>query len=512
MSEASLLEIRNLRKSFPGVQALAGTDLNVRRGEIHALMGENGAGKSTLIKVLTGVHEREAGEVRLDGQRIHPRGPVQAEALGISTVYQEVNLIPHLSVAENITLGRQPRRFGVIDWRSVRRSARAAIERLGLQLDIHRELCSYSVAIQQMIAIARAIDLDAKLLILDEPTSSLDEEEVDELFAVMDRLRKQGLGIVFVTHFLDQVYRITDRITVLRGGVHVGEYVTADLPRIELIARMLGKDRTEVESMEAAAAAAHHQETSIGVGIGDQQPVVQARQYSRRGSIQPFDFAIREGEVVGLAGLLGSGRTEMARLLFGLDTPSGGTLEVSGTPQSRWTPRKAIDAGIAFCPEDRKVDGVIAELSVRENIVLAMQASRSILRTLPKTKQLSLTQHYIDALQIKTPSTETPVGTLSGGNQQKVLLARWLVMSPKVIILDEPTRGIDVGAKAEIESLVASLRADGMAVVFISSELDEVVRTCQRVAVLRDRKVVGELTGDDVHENHIMELIARSHD
>ncbi|EMI46769.1 sugar ABC transporter ATP-binding protein [Rhodopirellula sp. SWK7] len=512
MAESELLEIRDLRKGFPGVQALAGADFRVRRGEVHALMGENGAGKSTLIKVLTGVHERDGGEVRLDGKSIHPRAPVQAEALGISTVFQEVNLIPNLTVAENIALGRQPQRFGLVDWRAVRRSARTAIERLGLSLDVNRELCSYSVATQQMIAIARAIDLDAKLLILDEPTSSLDEKEVGELFAVMDRLRNQGLGIVFVSHFLDQVYQICDRITVLRGGQHVGEYVTSELPRIELIAKMLGKEASDVESMEAATAAAHHQDAAAISNESDEQPVLQTNQYTRRGAIQPFDLTVRKGEVVGLAGLLGSGRTEIARLLFGLDSPTDGTLTVDGVERSGWTPRRAIDSGIAFCPEDRKVDGVIAELSVRENIVLAMQASRSLLRTLPMKKQLALARHYIDALQIKTPSTETAVGTLSGGNQQKVLLARWLVMNPKLIILDEPTRGIDVGAKAEIESLVASLRRDGMAVVFVSSELDEVVRSCQRVVVLRDQKVVGELSGDDLQEHRIMEMIASSHD
>ncbi|MFG0289136.1 MAG: sugar ABC transporter ATP-binding protein [Rhodopirellula sp. JB044] len=512
MSDPALLQIKALQKSFPGVKALAGVDFRVRRGEVHALMGENGAGKSTLIKVLNGVHDRDSGEVRLDGRVIHPRAPAEAESLGISTVFQEVNLIPSLSVAENIALGRQPRRFGLVNWREVKRSARTAIERLGLSIDVDRELSSFSVATQQMIAIARAIDLDAKLLVLDEPTSSLDEKEVDELFSVMQRLRDQGLGIVFVTHFLDQVYRICDRITVLRNGQHVGEYVTADLPRIELIAKMLGKEAADIESMEAATAAAHHQDTIADGNDTEQTAFVRAKQYGRRGAIEPFDFSIRKGEVVGLAGLLGSGRTEIARLLFGLDPPTEGTLEVDSEERTNWNPRRAIDAGIAFCPEDRKVEGVIAELSVRENIVLAMQASRSVLRTLPMKKQVTLANHYIDALKIKTPSTETAVGTLSGGNQQKVLLARWLVMSPQLIILDEPTRGIDVGAKAEIETLVASLRREGMAVVFISSELDEVVRTCQRVAVLRDQKVVGTLAGDDVNEHGIMEMIARSHD
>ncbi|TWT49397.1 Ribose import ATP-binding protein RbsA [Rubripirellula amarantea] len=508
MTESRLLDARNLEKSFPGVRALAGASFNVRRGEVHALMGENGAGKSTLIKVLTGVHQRDRGEVVFDGHPIHPRAPVEAEALGISTVYQEVNLIPHLSVAENISIGRQPLRFGLVDWKAVRQSASRALDRMGLALDVNRELASYSVAMQQMIAIARAIDLDAKLLILDEPTSSLDEKEVDELFEVMDRLRSSGLGIVFVTHFLDQVYKITDRITVLRNGQHAGEFVTANLPRIELVGQMLGKAPSEVQSMEEATKAAHQNVTSKP--DDEAATILKAKNYSRRGAIEPFDLNVRRGEVVGLAGLLGSGRTEIARLLFGLDSASSGTLSVDGSEVSRWSPRKAIDCGLAFCPEDRKVDGVIADLSVRENIVLTMQASRSVIRTLPRKKQLALAEHYIKALRIKTPSPETAVGNLSGGNQQKVLLARWLVMSPKLIILDEPTRGIDVGAKAEIERLVASLRDDGMAIVFISSELEEVVRVCERVMVLRDHRVIGELKGDHVSENRIMRLIAHS--
>ena len=512
MTESPLLKIRDLRKGFPGVQALDGADFNLRRGEIHALMGENGAGKSTLIKVLTGVHSRDSGSIFFDGKSINPQAPDQAEAIGISTVYQEVNLIPQLSVAENIALGRQPKRFGLIDWRGVRRSAQSALERLGLSLDVDRELGSYSVAVEQMIAIARAIDLDAKLLILDEPTSSLDEKEVDELFVVMRRLRDQGLGIVFVTHFLDQVYRITDRITVLRRGRHVGESVTAKLPRIELISKMLGKDSAEVESMEAATKTARRRPEPGPVEGGEDCPIVEAKGLGRRGSIEPFDLSIGRAEVVGLAGLLGSGRTEIARLLFGLDASTAGSIEIGGQRQSRWTPRRAIDAGIAYCPEDRKVDGVIAELSVRENIVLAMQASRSVLRMLPKKQQATLAQHYIDSLRIKTPSTETAVGTLSGGNQQKVLLARWLVMSPKLIILDEPTRGIDVGAKSEIETLIESLRNDGMAILFISSELEEVVRTCGRVAVLRDRRVVGKLSGDEIQEHRIMSVVAGSHE
>ncbi|MCL4149538.1 UNVERIFIED_CONTAM: hypothetical protein GTU68_000355, partial [Idotea baltica] len=382
-----LLEIRGLCKNFPGVRALSQVDFNLRAGEVHALMGENGAGKSTLIKTLTGVHARDGGEIRLDGETIAPRSPQDAESLGIKTVYQEVNLIPHLSVAENITIGRQPKWLGAISWPGVRRDAKRALDRIGLNLDLDRELCSYSVAIQQMVAIARAVSEDAKILILDEPTSSLDENEVDELFTIIENLRDNGLGVVFVTHFLDQVYRISDRITVLRGGELVGEFPTAQLPRLELIGKMLGKSVAEIEALTETKAKG--------------ESLLSAKAFGRRGAVEPFDLNIDQGNVLGLAGLLGSGRTEVARLLFGLDKATSGKLVVAGKATKHWGPRKAIDAGIAFCPEDRKVDGVIGQLSVRENIVLAMQASRSVLKTLPLAKQVAIADHYIDRLNIR---------------------------------------------------------------------------------------------------------------
>jgi simple sugar transport system ATP-binding protein len=499
----SLLEMRGVSKGFPGVQALSQVDFIARRGEIHALMGENGAGKSTLIKVLTGVYPRDAGRVRLEGAAIEPRSVGEAETLGISTVYQEINLIPHLSIAENICLGRQPTRLGKIQWKAVLARARAATARLDLDVDVTQELCAYSLAVQQMIAIARALDISAKLLILDEPTSSLDEKEVAELFAVMRKLRGEGLGIVFITHFLDQVYRVADRITVLRNGRLVGEFEAASLPRLELIARMLGR-RPEEGAAQCEGLPAKRPE--------GRTPFLQTKGMGRRGALEPMDLEVDRGEVVGLAGLLGSGRTETARLLFGIDRPDAGEIRVEGKATAIRSPRCAIAEGLAFCSEDRKTEGVIPDLSVRENIILAMQAKRGVLRALAPARQRQIAEHYIRALDIKTPSPERPVSELSGGNQQKVLLARWLAVQPRLIILDEPTRGIDVGAKAEIEKLITQLSSQGMAILFISSELEEVVRNCRRVIVLRDRRKVAELAGEEVREETIMRTIARRDD
>jgi galactofuranose transport system ATP-binding protein len=495
-----LLEIAGLSKSFPGVKALDAVDLVVNAGEIHALMGENGAGKSTLIKVLTGVFPRDSGETRFSGQQIAPKAPREAESLGISTVYQEVNLIPHLSVAENICIGRQPTLAGTIRWGAIAKRARAALARLDLSLDVNRQLSSYSIAIQQMVAIARALDVSAKLLILDEPTSSLDKTEVDELFKKLRILRQDGLGIIFITHFLDQVYEITDSITVLRNGCRVGCFATKDLPRLNLVSHMIGRNLGQVEALE-------HTRASTAT-IRSDTPMLEARALGKKGSIHPLDLEIRPGEVVGLAGLLGSGRTETARLLFGVDRPDQGMIRINNQPVKFGSPRAAIRYRIALTPEDRKVAGVIPNLTVRENIILALQASRGSWRRLSITEQEKLADRFIQSLGIKTPSREQLVRNLSGGNQQKVLLARWLATEPKLFILDEPTRGIDVGAKAEIEKLIQSLRQDGLAVLFISSELEEVVRQSQRVVVLRDRRKVDELTETAISEQAIMESIA----
>jgi monosaccharide-transporting ATPase len=498
---SALLELRGVGKRFPGVVALSGVDFTVRSGEIHALLGENGAGKSTLIKVLTGVHPADAGEFLLGGRAIAPRSPREAEEVGISTVYQEVNLVTSLSVAENITLGRQPGRAGLLNWRAIRRRAEAALARLEMTCDVDAELGSLSVAHQQMVAIARALDTQAKLLILDEPTASLDEREVAELFKVMRKLRDEGMGIIFVTHFLDQVYAVTDRITVLRNGTLVGEFATAELPRLALVGKMLGREIGASSHPTATAAAAQAK-----------TPVLAARNLGRRGSVTPLDLTLHPGEVLGLAGLLGSGRTETVRLVFGIDAPDTGELSMNGSACRIASPRDAVKLGLAFCSEDRKAEGILPNLSVRENLIVALQGKRGALRRLTREEQEKLCEHYIKALRIKTADAEVPIKNLSGGNQQKVLLARWLATQPVVIILDEPTRGIDIGAKEEIENLIAKLRADGLAVLFISSEIEEVVRTCSRVMVMRERRLTGEVTGDGITTEHLMAMMAGTHE
>jgi monosaccharide-transporting ATPase len=500
--QSAILEMTAVGKVFPGVVALDGVDFSLFPGEVHALMGENGAGKSTLIKVLTGVYGIDAGQVRLAGEPVLFSGPQQAQRAGISTVYQEVNLCPNLSVAENIYIGREPRRFGAIRWKQLRQRSTELLRRLDLALDVGALLGSYSIAIQQMIAIARAVDISAKILILDEPTSSLDASEVAQLFRVIRQLRDEGLAIVFVSHFLDQVYEIADRMTVLRNGRKVGEYRVADLPQTQLVSAMIGKELAVLEQLE------EQPKPSVAT-LERGEPLLQAEQLGRVGSIAPFDLAIHAGEVVGLAGLLGSGRTELARLLFGADRADHGQVKIDGRPVTLRGPRTAMDQGVAFCSENRRTEGVVEELTVRENIILALQAARGWSRPIPRRRQDELVERYLKALDIRPADPEAQVRTLSGGNQQKVLLARWLITEPRLLIVDEPTRGIDVGAKAEIQRLLADLSKDGMAVLFISAELEEVLRLSTKIAVLRDRRLVEELDNtEDVDADRILQAIA----
>ncbi|HEX4813062.1 MAG TPA: sugar ABC transporter ATP-binding protein [Nonomuraea sp.] len=495
---APVLTMSGIGKQFPGVKALDGVNLRLFPGEVHALMGENGAGKSTLIKVLTGVHPADEGLVELGGAAPVAFGsPLEARQAGISTVYQEVNLCANLSVAENILIGREPRRrFGRIDWKRMRARANELLARLELTVDVSAPLSAYSPAIQQMVAIARAVDVDARVLILDEPTSSLDADEVGQLFRVMRRLKDEGIAVLFVSHFLDQIYEISDRMTILRNGRLVGEYLTRELPQVELVAKMIGQELAVLERMHGAAK------------VFD-RPLVEARDLGRTGAIEPFSLTVHEGEVVGLAGLLGSGRTEIARLLFGADHAGTGEIAVGGRPVSLRTPRAAMTHKIAFCSENRKADGLIPDLTVRENIVLALQATRGWTRPVPREQQDELVGRYIRALKISPPNPDHLVRDLSGGNQQKVVLARWLILEPRLLILDEPTRGIDVGAKTEIQRLVAELSDGGMAVLFISAELEEVLRLSHKVGVLRDRRLVAELPNDDsLTTDVLMETIA----
>ncbi|MET0494758.1 MAG: sugar ABC transporter ATP-binding protein [Actinoplanes sp.] len=518
MGDPPILQMTGIRKTFPGVVALDGVDFSLRRGEVHALMGENGAGKSTLIKVLTGVYGIDAGDVRLAGEPVRFAGPLQAQQAGISTVYQEVNLCANLSVAENIFIGREPRRLGKIRWGEMRRRSAELLAGLDLHLDVAAPLSTYSLAIQQMVAIARAIDIPAtaptahpqqeasgrraKVLILDEPTSSLDASEVERLFQVMRALKRDGVAILFNSHFHDQVYAVADRMTVLRNGRLIGEYATAELTQMQLVTKMIGKELTTLEQLD-------EKPNIIAAGV-EAVPIVEARELGRTGAIAPFSLTIKGGEIVGLAGLLGAGRTELARLLFGADRADHGHVEIDGKPVTLRTPRVAMDHGIAFSSENRRTEGVVGELSVRENIVLALQAARGWSRPIPRRRQDELVARYIETLGIRPADPEAAVRNLSGGNQQKVLLARWLITEPRLLIVDEPTRGIDVGAKAEIQRLLVELADGGMAVLFVSAELEEVLRLSHKIEVLRDRHLVEELdnTGGGVDADRVMQAIA----
>ena len=497
-----IVTMKGIYKSFLGVQALENVDFTLNRGEIHALVGENGAGKTTLIKVLTGVEQPDAGTIVVNEHKGSIRSPQHAQELGISTVYQEVNLCPHLSVAENILIGREPHKFGFIDRAATNVRAKEILHGLGIDLDVTQTLGACSVAVQQMAAIARALEISsAKVLVLDEPTSSLDTHETEQLFMVMRRLKSEGVAIIFITHFLDQVYEVSDRITILRNGHLVGTYPTQALSRLELISKMIGRSLYELDEMNKLK-----KESSQRI---QKEALLQAKDLGREGALKPFDLDLHAGEVVGLAGLLGSGRTEMAQLLFGIDKPTSGSLQIDGQEVKDHSPLGSLKDGVALCPEDRKAAGIVGELTVRENIILAMQANLGWFKYLSKPEQYEIAGKYIKLLNIATPSADQLVKNLSGGNQQKVILARWLATNPRLLILDEPTRGIDVGTKAEIQKLVLSLAEEGKSCVFISSELEEVLRTSHRIAVMRDRKKVAEFK-EDATSTKIMQAIAGS--
>lgn len=500
MDNNVVLTMRGISMTFPGVKALDNVDFTLRRGEIHALMGENGAGKSTLIKCLTGINAFEAGEIHVEGIQgaVVNHSTLDAQKKGISTVYQEINLCPNLSVAENLFIGREPKnRLGLIDWREMIKRSEKIMKDLDMPVDVTQNLEEYSLALQQMIAIARAVDMDCKVLILDEPTSSLDDSEVEKLFKLMNQLKAKGVGIVFVTHFLEQVYTVCDRITVLRNGQLVGEYPIADLPRVKLVAAMMGKDFDDLASIKSEEAPV----------FTDEDILIDAKGLSHKGTIKPFDLQIHKGEVVGLTGLLGSGRSELACVIYGADKNQTGVLKVNGKEVKVNAPIDAMNLGMGLLPDDRKAEGIIGDLSVRENIILAMQAKRGVFRLLPMSKQIEIADEYIKLLQIKTASRETLICQLSGGNQQKVILARWLATNPDFLILDEPTRGIDIGTKTEIQKLVLKLAGEGKSLIFISSEIEEMLRTCTKLAVLRDGEKVGEIT-ESLSQETVMKAIA----
>ena len=496
MENDIVLTMRGICKSFPGVKALNDVDFTLRKGTIHALMGENGAGKSTLIKVLTGIYPMDAGEIRIDGTEgaISIRSPQEAQSYGISTVYQEITLCPNLTVAENMFIGRT--RARTVDWKGMEKRAGELLDSLGIPARPRQQLGSCSLAVQQMVAIARAVDTDCKVLILDEPTSSLDDNEVEMLFKLMRDLKARGVGIIFVTHFLEQVYEVSDQITVLRNGELVGQFDVEALPQVKLVELMIGKDIADLAVIKKKAPPSETQEV-----------LYEAEGLSSTES-RPFDFHIAKGEVNGFTGLLGSGRSESVRAIFGADPVTGGQVRINGKKVRIQKPLDAMKHGIGYLPEDRKRDGIIADLSVRENIILALQVIKGMGHPFSRAKAEAFADEYIKALEIKTASTETPIKSLSGGNQQKVILARWLLTHPQYLILDEPTRGIDVGTKTEIQKLVLKLAEEGMSVTFISSEIEEMLRTCSRLIVMRDRNIVGELSGDELTQEHVMRTIA----
>ena len=498
--QAPILEARRVTKRFPGVLALNDVSFQLEKGEVHALVGENGAGKSTLIKVLTGVHTPEEGQILFDGEEVTFSGPRDSQAAGISTIYQEVNLIPLRSVAQNVFLGREPRnRFGLIDVGSMNREAAEILDRYGIRVDAAAPLRSLGLGTQQMVAIARAISLESQVVIMDEPTSSLEASEVETLFRVIRQLKEEGIGVIYVSHRLDEIYEICDRVTVLRDGQNVRTDEVAGLPKLDLIAAMLGR---ELEEAERGATSFGEDHEVAG------EPVLVAQNLTREHLLDDVSLEVRPGEVIGLAGLLGAGRSETARAIFGAQPLDSGSVEVDGKALKLGSPASAIKAGIALTPEDRRADGVIPNLSVRENIAAAILPRISRGGILSEKAQNEIVEKFMTRLGIKASSPDQPVGELSGGNQQKVLLARWLATEPKVLILDEPTRGIDVGAKAEVQQLIDELAGDGLGVIMISSEMEEVVEGADRVVVLKDGVVVGMLSGEDVVEAHIMDMIA----
>ena len=493
-----LLDIKGLEKTFPGVRALKGVNLTVNKGEIHALMGENGAGKSTLIKVLTGIYQKNGGTICFDGEEINARTPIEANEKGISTIYQELNLVLFQTVYENLFLGREPRtKFGSIDRKAMISEAKRILEELGIEIDVTRPLKNYSTAIQQMVAIARAVSINAKLVIMDEPTSSLDTHEVQVLFRIIRQLKSKGISVIFISHKLDEIFEICDRLTVFKDGEYVGDYDIGELNQLKLISLMVGKDTVELEGNKQ------------GYEFANAKVIAEMKDIRQGMRLNGINIEIKQGEVVGLAGLLGSGRTELAQVLFGSGMPDNGEIFWWGEKAGIHSPADAIKKGMGFCTEDRKTEGIIPHLSVRENITIALLPKLNSFGFVKTKEQDEIVRSYIDRLKIKTPTPEQAICNLSGGNQQKVLLARWMCMNPKLMILDEPTRGIDVGAKAEIEQLIQEFSKSGISVLMISSEIAELERNCDRIIVMREGRVIGELAGDQISQDKVMETIAR---
>jgi len=528
-TDTPLLQMEGITKRFSGLTALDGVDLSLQRGEVHALVGENGAGKSTLIKIMTGAYSRDAGEIRLEGRPVEFHTPEAAQAAGVVAVYQEVNLLSFRTVAENIYLGREPR-LGVvadkepsnilkrglkwalrqthlIDWKRMNVDAARLLERLGLDIDPRATLGSLNIALRQMVAIARGVSLNAKVLVLDEPTSSLSEREVTILYDVVRKLKAEGTAIVYISHRFDELYTICDRVTVLRDGKLVGTYPLAGLERLDLVCLMLGKERDQLRKGTTAFGEHQVSKPSSDSHAGA-PPLLRARNLKRGRKLNDVSVEVARGEIVGMAGLLGSGRTETARVIFGADPLESGEVHLEGERLSVRSPGDGIDAGLAFLSEDRKAEGIIPDLSVRENLTLAALPALTKFGIVSRARQQEIVERFMKRLGIKAASADQRIRELSGGNQQKVLLARWLCKNPKLLILDEPTRGIDIGAKGEIQSLVNELANHGLGVLMISSELEELVEGSSRVIVVRDGERVAELKGEEISQQSIIHAMA----
>ena len=495
-----LVEIKDVSKHFPGVKALDHVSLSIRRGEVHALSGENGAGKSTLIKILTGVYTYDEGSIIFDGSPVAFKSTNESQKAGIGSVYQELNMIPYLSVAENIYIGDYPMGKTGIEWKELYENAQNQLDSLNIDVDAKKQLNELSTAQQQMVSIVRAVSRDCKLIILDEPTSSLDTKEVKTLFSLVRQLKEKGVAFIFITHRMEEIYQICDCITVLKDGHFIGTYQAEDLNQYQLVTLMVGPEITQ------------QRKQTYFSPEKDQNYVVEVRNLAKKPKVKDVSFGISRGEIVGLAGLLGSGRTEVAEMLFGSEMPDAGEILYEGILQKNISPTKAVRAGLAFCTENRRLDGIVPNMSVKNNIVLACMKQISRLGFVISRKRLALVNRYIEELRIKTPTPEQRIRNLSGGNQQKALLARWMATNPKLIILDEPTRGIDVGAKQEVERLVQQIASQGIGVLLISSEIPELVRNCDRVIVLREGEQVGELAGAQISEEAIMQIIAQNYE
>jgi galactofuranose transport system ATP-binding protein len=496
---APLLVMRNIDKRFQGVKALSAASLEVDPGEIMALVGQNGAGKSTLIKVLTGAYARDGGSIELAGRSIDFASPQAAQHGGVSTIYQEINLVPFRSVAENIFLGREYRRYGLLDWGRMNAEAAELLRRFAVEIDVRRPLMEFSTAIQQMVAIARAVSFKAQLVIMDEPTSSLDEREVAVLFDVMRRLRSEGVAVIFITHRLDELYEVCDRVTVMRDGRTIMTRPMAEVEKLHLVSAMLGREVEAVRSRETGFSTA-------AARPGDVVLSAEGLQIGRK--VRDARVEVRERQIVGLAGLLGSGRTEVARAIFGADPPDAGRIEMSGRAVSPREPAEAIALGVGYCSEDRKADGIVPDMSVRENMTLGILPRLTSMGIVDEARQRAIVDRFMTRLAIKASGPEQKIRELSGGNQQKVLLARWLCADPKLLILDEPTRGIDVGAKAEIQALIRELADQGLGVLMISSELEEIIEGADRVFVLSDGRTVADLPHAEASDSAIMAAMA----